>query len=96
MQGEERRRRRRLVSLKFLSQREVCPVLSLWGSDISKTPDGKFADKPKKVRRKREIGNRRKPNRKKQTNKHKNERNLSFKWMSYGWALHVQNTSVVD
>ena len=28
---------------------------------------------------------------KKQTNKHKKERNLSFKSMSYGWALHVQN-----
>ena len=52
MQGDERRRRRRLVSLKFLSQREVCPVLSLWGSDISKTPDGKFADKPKKSKKK--------------------------------------------
>ena len=30
--------------------------------------------------------------RKKLANKHKKKRNLSFKWMSYGWALHVQNT----
>ena len=30
VQGEERRRRRRLVPLKFLSQREVCSVLSSW------------------------------------------------------------------
>ena len=30
--------------------------------------------------------------RKKLANKHKKKRSLSFKWMSYGWALHVQNT----
>ena len=35
IQGEERRRRRRLVLPKFLSQRDLCPVLSSRPSPMS-------------------------------------------------------------
>ena len=33
-----------------------------------------------------------KEEKKKQAKKYKKKRNISFKWMSYDWALHVQNT----
>ena len=33
-----------------------------------------------------------KKKKKKRAKKQKKKRNISFKWMSYDWALHVQNT----
>ena len=45
---------------------------------------------------KNKTRNCRQQKRKKQTNKHKKERNISFRWMSYVWALHVQLEHVVN
>ena len=38
-----------------------------------------------------QITKEKKKKKKKQAKKHKKKRNISFKWMSYDWALHVQN-----